>query len=101
MQMFWVFKLRFVVDIFGLFWLGNFLGYSLKNLAIFFSNRLVTLNAEKKGFIVSAQGLNLLELFAVIYLNTGAIPVKIVRIYANVTVNYAEKSFILSAHEGL
>jgi hypothetical protein len=34
--MFWVFKLSFVIDILAFFWLGNFLGYSLKNLAIFF-----------------------------------------------------------------
>jgi hypothetical protein len=34
--MFWVFKLSFVVDILALFGLGDFLGYSLKNSAIFF-----------------------------------------------------------------
>jgi hypothetical protein len=41
--MFWVFKLSFVVDILAFFDLATFLGYSLKNLADFFSYHLVTL----------------------------------------------------------
>jgi hypothetical protein len=41
--MFWAFLLSIVVDILAFFLLGNFLGYSSKNLAIFFSNRLVAL----------------------------------------------------------
>ncbi len=36
MLMFWAFKLSFVVNILAFFWLGNFLGYSLKSLANFF-----------------------------------------------------------------
>ncbi len=44
--MFWAFKLSFVVDLLNFFWLGNFLGYFLKKLAIF-SNLLVTLAPSK------------------------------------------------------
>jgi predicted nuclease of restriction endonuclease-like RecB superfamily len=47
--MFWVFKLSFVVDIFGFFWLGNFFGYSLKKLANFFSYHLVPLTSTEKA----------------------------------------------------
>ncbi len=55
--MFWGFKLSFVVDILAFFWLGNLLGYLLKNLAIFFANLLVTLlpgkrvTKKKKSFV--------------------------------------------------
>jgi hypothetical protein len=36
--MFLIFKLSFVVNILAFFWLGNILGYSLKNLAIFYKS---------------------------------------------------------------
>jgi len=58
--MFWVFKLSFVVDILAFFDLVTFLGYSLKNLANSFSNRLVTLARSKDssllGTFISYEG---------------------------------------------
>jgi hypothetical protein len=36
--MFWAFKLSFVVNILAIFWLGDCLGYFLKNWANFFFN---------------------------------------------------------------
>ncbi len=50
--MFLVFKMSFVEDIFAFFWLGNFLGYSLKKFGIFCSYHLVTLGmGETENFL--------------------------------------------------
>jgi hypothetical protein len=50
--MFWVFKLSFVVDILAFIDFWDFLGYSFKKLANFFSNHLVTLlSIQKRTFL--------------------------------------------------
>jgi hypothetical protein len=44
MWIFWAFNLSFVTDIWAFFWLREFLGYFLKNWAIFSPKLLVTLH---------------------------------------------------------